>query len=102
MTRYAYFVRRPRTIDDLYRPHTIKNERPFEIVKEIILSGIDYTNFVTDMLADRLFLEDNALLCSKDAEIVRCLLIKQRKIGTGVLVVPDKAWVDLAAIPPIF
>ena len=67
-------------------------------MKEILLSGIDYTNFITDMLADRQFLEENAALCSKDTEVVRCLLIKHRRTGEGILVVPDGAWVDLAAV----
>lgn len=98
MTGYAYFVKRPRTIDDLCQPHLIESERPFIVVKEIILAGIDYTNFATDMVADRQFLEDNAKICSKDTEVVRCLLIKQRRTRKGILVVPDKAWIDIAAL----
>lgn len=98
MTGYAYFVERPRTIDDLRQPHPIETERKFEVVKEIALAGMDYTNFITDMVADRQFLEDNAKLCSKDAEIIQCLLIKHKRKGEGILVVPNEAWVDVAAL----
>ena len=92
MTGYAYFVGKPRMIEDLLQPHPIESERPYEIVKTINLSGIDFENFITDMVADRQFLEDNAALC------IRCLLVKHRITGEGILVVPDKAWVDIAAV----
>ena len=70
MTGYAYFVENPRTIDDLSRPHPIESEKPYEIVKVINLAGIDYENFITDMVADRQFLEDNDALCSKDDSVI--------------------------------
>ena len=98
MTGYAYFVERPRTIEDLFKPHPIESERPYEIVKTVSLAGIDYENFITDMVADRQFLEDNADLCRKDGSVVQCLLVKRRKTKDGVLVVPDEAWVDIAAL----
>ena len=98
MSGYAYFVVRPRTIDDLRRPHPLEKEQPYEVVKVINLAGIDYTNFITDMLADRQFLEDNASLCGKEEGVIRCLLVKHRKTGEGVLVVPDNAWVGSAAV----
>ena len=97
MSGYAYFVVRPRTIDDLRRPHPLEKEQPYEVVKVINLARIDYTNFITDMLADRQFLEDNASLCGKE-EVIRCLLVKHRKTDDGILVVPDEAWVDIAAV----
>ena len=98
MDGYAYFVERPRTIDDLRQPHPIESEKPYEIVKVISLAGIDYENFITDMVADRQFLEDNATLCSKNGSVLRCLLVKRRKADAGILVVPDEAWVDIAAL----
>lgn len=98
MSGYAYFVVRPRTIDDLRRPHSFEKEQPYEVVKQINLAGIDYTNFITDMLADRQFLEDNASLCSREDGVIRCLLVKHRKTDEGILVVPDEAWVDIAAV----
>ncbi len=100
MIGYAYFIARPRTVDDLLQPHPIEKERPYEIVKTINLAGIDYENFITDMVADRQFLEDNAGLCSKTESVIRCLLVRRRKTGEGILVVPDEAWVDLAAVLP--
>lgn len=98
MTGYAYFVERPRTIDDLMQPHPIEREVPYKVVKTIHLSGIDYTNFITDMLADRQFLEDNAALCSMEGAAIHCLLVRHRITGKGVLVVPDGAWVGSAAM----
>ena len=47
---YAYFVERPRRIEDLTAPHTLKLKRPYRIVTEIQLPTIDYENFITDML----------------------------------------------------
>ena len=41
------------------RPHPIEKERPYRIVTEIQLPAIDYENFITDMLADRQFIEDH-------------------------------------------
>ena len=85
---YAYFVESPRTTNDLMVPHPIEQERIYEIVKTIKLSGIDYENFITDMVADRQFIEDNANLCSKD-EAWRCILVQQGGRTDGVLVMPE-------------
>jgi hypothetical protein len=85
---YAYFVESPRTINDLMVPHPIEQERIYEIVKTIKLSGIDYENFITDMVADRQFIEDNANLCSKD-DPWRCILVQQHGRTNGVLVMPE-------------
>ena len=94
---YAYFVDSPRTINDLMVTHPIEQERICEIVKTIKLSGIDYENFITDMVADRQFIEDNAALCSK-GEVWRCLLVQQRGHMDGVLVMPeDGCYVGWAA-----
>ena len=49
----AYFVFRPRTFRDLRRPHLLKKEHEFRIVKTITLSCIDYENFSEDLLVDR-------------------------------------------------
>ena len=45
---YAYFVERPRRLEDLQRPHLIERERPYSIVTAVQLPQIDYENFVTD------------------------------------------------------
>lgn len=98
MTGYAYFVECPRSIEDLLQPHPVESELPYEIVKTVRLAWIDYENFITDMLADRQFLEDNAILCSRDGDTLRCILVKPRSgRDDGVLVVPEDAWVDVAA-----
>lgn len=70
------------------QPHPIEREHAYEIVKQVKLAKIDYENFITDMVADRQFIEDNANLCSKD-EIWRCILVQQHGRTNGVLVMPE-------------
>lgn len=94
---FAFFVNRPRRIEELLCPHPIEQEQEYEVVKTIRLPKIDYENFATDMLVDRQFLEDNAALCSK-GEIIRCLKITRRGSSESILVVPAQAWVDIAAL----
>ena len=84
----AYFVSDPRRIEDLTVLHLAEKERPFAVVKTVKLAKIDYENFITDMLADRQFIEDHAALCSKD-EVWRCILVQQRGHADGVLVMPE-------------
>ena len=88
MKEKAFFVERPHTIEDLMQPHLLAHERKYRIVKTIELGKIDYENFVTDMLADRQFIEDNAGLCSR-GEVWQCLLIRQRRCSDGILVMPE-------------
>ena len=96
-TGYAYFVESPRTIDDLMEPYPIEQETAYETVKTVKLSGIDYENFITDMIADRQFIEDHAALCSQ-GETWRCILVQRRGHTGGVLVVPvDSRHVGWAA-----
>ena len=93
----AFFVEYPRTIEDLLVPHLVEKEKPFEVVKTVRLTKIDYENFITDMVADRQFIEDNAALCSR-GEVWRCLLVQQRGHMDGVLVMPeDGCYVGWAA-----
>lgn len=93
----AYFLKRPRVIADLQKPHLVEEERTYEVVKEILLKPMDYENFITDMVADRQFIEAYADLCSEAAPM-KCLLIRRRDRGDGVLVVPgSKAYVKWAA-----
>ena len=95
----AFFVETPQMIDDLWVPHLVERERPYEVAKQLRLSKIEYENFVTDLLADRQFIEDNADLCS-EGEVWRCLLVQQRgRADDGVLVMPaeDKCHVKWAA-----
>ena len=96
-TGFAYFVERPRKIEDLIVPHPIERERLFEIVKHVRLARIDYENFITDMIADRQFIEDNAALCSEDTTW-RCIMVQQRGCTDGILVMPaDGCYVGWAA-----
>lgn len=96
-TGYAYFVRHPRTIDDLSCPHPVEREQPYSIVKTVTLSAIDYENFLTDMLADRQFIEDSAALCGT-GDTLRCLFVRRHGLRSGVLVMPEKRrWVGYAA-----
>ncbi|MBQ2633300.1 MAG: hypothetical protein IJF88_01805 [Oscillospiraceae bacterium] len=96
-TGFAYFVQTPRRIEDLIVPHAIEWERAFEIVRTVELAKIDYENFITDMRADRAFLENAVEPCSR-GKTWRCLLIRRRGQADGVLVVPgDGCYVGWAA-----
>ena len=86
-TGYAYFVRSPHRIDELMCPHPVESEREVEVVKTITLPAIDYENFVTDMLADREFIEHNENLCSRE-KAWKCILVRQHGKKGGVLVMP--------------
>ena len=98
MERYptAYFVYEPRTSTDLLQPHDIRLERPFQIAATVTLSAMDYENFITDLLADRAFLEEHAGDCS-EGEVWQCILVRQRNQKDGILVVPDGCYVKYAA-----
>ena len=86
---YAYFVERPRRLEDLTVPHLVEKERPYRIVAEVRLPAIDYENFITDMLADRQFLSDHGRRCAK-GEVWSCLLVRRRGRADGVLVMPGE------------
>ena len=96
-TGFAYFVESPRIIEDLLAPHPIEQETQYEIVNTVKLAKIDYENFITDMIADRQFIEENAALCAQGG-VWRCLLVQQRGRTDGVLVMPvDGCYVGWAA-----
>lgn len=96
-TGCAFFVDFPRTIEDLIVPHDINMEQEYEIVATAKLGAMDFENFVTDMVADRQFIEDNCDLCSV-GEVWKCLLIQQNGKKDGVLVIPaDRCYVKYAA-----
>ena len=98
--RTAYFVPDPSRMEDLFVPHRIQDEQPYEIVKTITLGAIDYGNFISDMLADRAFIEENAELCEKES-LWKCLLIQKRGQRDGILVMPeDDMYVGWAAYYP--
>ena len=85
----AYFVERPRRLEDLQIPHLIDQERLYRIVATVELRKIDYENFITDMLADRQFIEDYGKRC-KAGDVWECLLVQQRGRTDGVLVLPEQ------------
>ena len=85
----AYFVKRPWTIDDLHMPHLKEQERPYEVIKVIRLGAMDYENFITDLLADRPFIEECSNLCEQE-ETWKCLLVCQRGQSDGILVMSER------------
>ena len=96
MTLTAFFVKRPRRIDDLQGLHLTSQERPYEVVKRITLGKMDYENFTTDLLADRAFLDGLDTLCSTGT-VWRCIFVRQRGQKDGVLIVPSNGFVEWAA-----
>ena len=97
MEQTAYFLRRPRRIEEL-RAEESGRRRPYRIVSSLRLGGMDYENFVTDLLADRAFLE-NVPGCGEDGPLVRCLCVSC-KGRDSVLVLPDgTGHVALTALP---
>ena len=96
MEQTARFISRPRRIEEL-RDFGVGTLRPYQIVSTVCLGGMDYENFVTDMLADRAFL-DNVPSCGEDGPLVRCLCVSCRG-QDSVLVLPDgTGHVALAAL----
>lgn len=96
MEQTAYFIRRPRRIEEL-RAEGSGRRRPYRIVSSLHLGGMDYENFVTDLLADRAFLE-GIPGCGKDGTVL-CFLRVSCPDREDILVVPDGAGhVALAAL----
>ena len=73
MEQTAYFLRRPRRIEDL-RAEEDGRRRPYRVVSSLRLGGMDYENFVTDLLADWAFLE-NVPGCGEDGNVLCCLRV---------------------------
>ena len=97
MEQTAYFISRPRQIEEL-RAEENGQRHPYRIVSSLRLGGMDYENFVTDLLADRAFLE-NVPGCGEVGPLVRCLCVTCRG-RDSVLVLPDgTGHVALAALP---
>ena len=86
---YAYFVKRPRRIEDLMAPHLVEKEQPYRIVTSVQLTAIDYENFITDMLADRQFIEDCGKRCKK-GDVWECLFVRRKGQSDGVLIMPEQ------------
>ena len=98
MKEKAYFVFRPRRIEDLKLSNPDGKWMEYRIVRTICLSKIDFENFATDLLADRQFIEDNAMRCIERGD---CLLITNRECSDELLVIPwQNSFVHRAALRP--
>ena len=84
----AYFVKHPKTYKDLQVPCKCGTMMAYQIIKTILLSSLDYENFIFGLDADRQYIEDNAFLY-EDATVIKCLLIKEATRTDGILVVPE-------------
>ncbi len=105
MNGYAWFVRRPRDLEALRALHPLDEERPFRVAAELFLEELDFQNFLTDLYADRAFLERYAHLCA-DGERPSCLLVRCEEDRNGILVLPDTdgfveqaAWTEIPDSP---
>jgi len=88
--RTAYFVRDPFKLEDLTRPHFVHLRKAFVVEATIELSHIDYKNFITDLCADRPFIEKHIDLSRVDYDGVwHCILVKQSGKPGGVLVMSE-------------
>lgn len=96
-TGRAFFVDFPRRIEDLTVPHDVNAEREYEIAAKVSLGTVDYENFITDMTADREFIENNCAKCGVGA-VWSCLLVQRCGADDGGLVLPtDRRYVKYAA-----
>ena len=96
MEQTAYFLRRPRRIEEL-RAEEDGRRRPYRVISSLRLGGMDNENFVTDLLADRAFLED-VPGCGEDGKVLCCLRVSCPG-REDILVVPDgTGHVELAAL----
>ena len=98
MKEKAFFVFRPRSVEELTFENPNGKMREYRIVKSICLSQIDHQNFATDLLADRQFIEDNAALCVEQGD---CLLVTNRRRELELLIIPWRGcFVKYAALRP--
>ena len=90
MNGQAWFVRRPRDLEALRALHPLDAERPYRVAAELFLTDMDFQNFITDLAADRAFLERYAPLCA-DGPVPACLLVRCEGEKYGILALPGKA-----------
>ena len=90
MENRAWFVRRPGHISQLRTVHPLDGERSYRVVAEVTLGDMDFENFITDLYADRGFLEEYAHLCSAEGDTWSCILVRCPDYRDAVLVVPEE------------
>ena len=96
MEQTARFISRPRRIEEL-RAEEDGRRRPYRVISSLRLGGMDNENFVTDLLADRAFLED-VPGCGEVGNVLCCLRVSCPG-REDILVVPDgTGHVALAAL----
>jgi hypothetical protein len=94
----ALFTKKPRVLGEITIFDTVEKLRPVRIEKTIILSKIDYKNFITDMTVERLFLRNYSPLCRIDDKgIWHSLLVVQLGSQAGILVMADQEGIPLYA-----
>lgn len=97
-TNRAFFVIRPREINDLFTPHPVEREQDFYVKKRIVLKPYEYENFITDLLVERDYINKSDISCTNRGDILECLLVTKPNTDEGVLVVPDdNGFIKLAA-----
>ena len=89
MNGWAWFVRRPKDLEELRALHPLDGERPFRVSAELFLEEMEFQTFSADLYADRGFLERYAFLCSA-GETMTCLLVRCAGDRNGILAVPGK------------
>ena len=96
MKEKAYFVFRPRRMEDLTLGNADGTWREVEIVGTVLLKKLDFEIFANDLLADRQFIENNANLCQNPDD---CLLVTTRARTDELLIIPWKhSYVRFAAL----
>ncbi len=86
----AYFVKDPFRLEDLTRPHFMHQRKAFAVEATVELSPLEYKNFVTDLCADRPFIEKHMDISRVDYEGVwHCILVKRKSQPGGVLVMSE-------------
>ena len=96
----AWFVRRPRDLEALRALHPLDAERPYRVTGVICLDDMDFGNFITDLYADRPFLEGTESLCGQGEEW-SCLLVRcdeKADMKTLMAALTRPLWLSTAAI----
>ena len=77
----AFFVEYPFRIEDLIKPHSPNQQKPYIVEKVIRLGKIDYENFITDLCVDRLLQNPSAALQETPLHYLKRYVLKEMGIG---------------------